>query len=110
MEKFTNYWFNWLMGCMATLLAAAWGWVVKKYITLHKQTEANNQGTLALLKDRLFERCQFYITRGWCSPTEREALESLHAAYTTMGGNGTGTDLYNAVRALPFNKGGESHE
>lgn len=56
------------------------------------------------MKDRLFERCQFYLDRGYCTVTEREALEAVYNAYTAMHGNGTGTDLYNRVRELPFGK------
>ena len=103
-EQFKTYWFNWLLGGCTAILAAAWAWMVKKYKAIHAQQTANNQGTLALLKDRLFQSCTYYIERGYCGVADRENIESLYNAYHAMGGNGTGTDLYNKVRELPLNK------
>lgn len=52
------------------------------------------QGLLALLHDRLYESCQFYINQGWLSAQDLKSLTYLYEAYHKLGGNGTGTALY----------------
>ena len=104
-ETIREYWLNCIMGAIAALLTAAWGWCLKRIKDQQKVQEAQQQGTLALLKDRLFQSCLHYIEKGYCDVHSRESLEALYLAYSAMGGNGTGKQLYETVCKLPFTKG-----
>lgn len=70
----------------------------------HKSTEdkAVRDGVLAMLHDRLYQSCRFYFAQGWVDIKGLKNIEYLYDAYHALGGNGTGTDLYNRVRAMPI--------
>ena len=57
---------------------------------------------LALLHDRLYQACQFYLKRGFCTLEDRDNLEYMFKPYKALGGNGTGEELYNRCLALPY--------
>ncbi|MFR5731243.1 MAG: hypothetical protein ACLUD2_04050 [Clostridium sp.] len=53
--------------------------------------------------DRLYQACQFYISRGYCTVGDRDNLEwSEFKPYKALGGNGTGEELYNRCLALEY--------
>lgn len=103
-ETVQKWWLTWLMGGISAALAAAWAWLIKKLKIQSAVQAANTAGTLALLKDRLFQSCLHYLEQGYCDVHSRESLESLAEAYFAMGGNGTGKELVERVRKLPFVK------
>lgn len=55
---------------------------------------------VALLHDSLFRNCEQYIKRGEITVNELENLETLYASYHALGGNGTGTALYEKCKLL----------
>ena len=57
---------------------------------------------LAILYDRLFQLCQNYIAAKRISTEELKNLEHLYENYHRLGGNGTGTELYNRCCELPL--------
>lgn len=50
---------------------------------------------------RLEECHHAYMLRGWADPNEKRVCERLYAAYHSIGGNGTGTQMMLDIRALP---------
>ena len=66
------------------------------------RTNAINAGVLALLHDRLYQACTFYLKRKYCTLEDRDNLEYMFRPYKALGGNGTGEDLYNRCLALPY--------
>lgn len=77
-------------------------WLVRQ--TKAKKTEYTvlREGILALLHDRLYTACSFFIDRGWCSVDDRENLECMYKPYKALGGNGTGEHLYHRCMELPI--------
>lgn len=52
-------------------------------------------GIMALLHADLYKACAAILERGWVSSSELDDLTKLYDAYHSLGGNGTGTELYN---------------
>ena len=81
----------WIQELFALILAVlTWLWRTLK------------DGMLALLHDRIYQACSFFIARGWCSPEDRSNLEYLYKPYKALGGNGTGESLYKKCLELPL--------
>jgi len=59
---------------------------------------------VALLHDKIYQQCSFFIGQGWVSVDDLENLEYLWRGYHNLGGNGTGEILYNKVKDLPNKK------
>lgn len=79
---------------------------------IHKKFKANNEeqayikeGLMALLHDRLYQACQFHLEHSYITVADLDNLEYLYNGYHELGGNGTGTELYNRCKALPLKKG-----
>ena len=88
------HWAEWAIG----LLGLGWGYLVKK-VTEYKTIK---DGLLAIMHDRLYQSCTFYIKQGSIDIGGLKNIEYLYKSYHALGGNGTGTDLYNRVKALPL--------
>lgn len=66
----------------------------------NRNYELIHESLLALLKDRLFQSCKFYISKGDISVEELENLTTVYKAYSSLGGNGTGKKLYESTQKL----------
>lgn len=86
-----EYWAEWAFG----LLGAAFIAVAVKY-------KAMKEGMLAILHDRIYQACHFYLQQGYIDTPGLKNIEYLYRSYHTLGGNGTGTELYNRCKALPI--------
>lgn len=86
-----EYWAEWAFG----LLSGAFIAVVVKY-------KAMKEGLLAILHDRIYQACHFYLQQGYIDTPGLKNIEYLYRSYHTLGGNGTGTELYNRCKALPI--------
>ncbi len=67
-----------------------------------KEQEALKEGVLALLHDRLYQGCRFHIHNGKIADDEMKNMEYLYKGYHALGGNGTGTELYERIKKLPL--------
>ena len=95
-----QYWLEFLLTCItggATI-------ILKKIYSEFKKTVTDNkvmkQGLVALLHNSLFRNCTEYIKRGEISANELDNLEELYNSYHSLGGNGTGTALYERCKNL----------
>lgn len=83
---------------------------------VHRIEELNRQIDLSTLADkldalqnavrelaylRIRERHENAMRHGWLHPNEKHVLERLYAAYHSIGGNGTGTQMIEDIRHLP---------
>ncbi len=87
---------HWMEGAI-WLLGLGWGYLVKK-VTEYKTIK---DGLLAIMHDRLYQACTYYSQQGWINASGLKNLEYLYQSYHALGGNGTGTELYNRAKALP---------
>lgn len=97
-EWIVKYWVEWAFGLLATGLLALY----KKLTKYEQERKAVKDGLLAILHDRLYQACTFYIAQGFIDSAGLKNLEYLYTSYHALGGNGTGTELYNRACALPI--------
>lgn len=91
----------WIQELMAAIVAAI-GFIANKVRVWKKKQDLITDGVLAILHDRLYQACQFYLKRGYCTLEDRDNLEYMFRPYKALGGNGTGEELYNRCVALPY--------
>ena len=96
------HWIEWLFAAISGALFAAYHGLSKRLKTEVVKSQAINAAVLALLHDRLYQACQFYISRGYCTVGDRDNLEYMFKPYKALGGNGTGEELYNRCLALEY--------
>ncbi|EOS7870849.1 hypothetical protein D7L76_RS07155 [Enterococcus hirae] len=96
-------------GMLVTLGA---GSIISLFVRVFKQLKYQRQKTeerfqkiesanLALLHDKIYQQCSYFLEKGWVSIDDLENLEYIWKGYKELGGNGTGEALYNKVIALP---------
>lgn len=71
---------------------------LKEYTT-KQEKESQEQallraGVIALLHDRIYTLCQEYLKQGEITTDDLDNLGMLYESYHSIGGNGTGTQLY----------------
>ena len=105
-EFIIQYWMQVLFGAMVAILVA---WIKSLQNKLKaKQTEQNalKSGMIAILHDRLFEICNQYLALGYIPVEKSEEIldnaKMVYDAYHGIGGNGTGTKIYEKFLALPI--------
>lgn len=95
-----KYWVEFIL----TLITSGSAYVLKKVYSDFKKekTEQNilKEGMVALLHNSLFRNCEQYIAKGEITVNELDNLETLYKSYHALGGNGTGTALYERCKSL----------
>ena len=69
--------------------------------TLADKLDGLNTAVIELAYLRIRERHENAMRHGWLHPNEKHVLERLYAAYHSIGGNGTGTQMIEDIRHLP---------
>lgn len=90
-----------------TLLGAAVGFLWKKLMDMVKEQKYLHDGVLAMLHDRLYLICTHYIKMGYIDTDGLDNVGVIYRAYHGLKGNGTGTNLYKRICALPIKEGDE---
>lgn len=78
-------------------VGAACGGIITFTIFIFKYVRSFKDGLLAILHDRLYQLAILYLTNPQQGLTvdEFDNLDHIYKAYHSLGGNGTGTKLYN---------------
>ena len=108
-----------MSGLFYQVLAAVLGFIstsaISYCVNLVKQNKKNRSQELAdfevvktgircLLKAQLKEDFEYFTKQGYCQVEDKEEYENLYRAYHGLGGNGLGTNLYEAVMKMPSTK------
>lgn len=108
-EFIIKYWLEAAFGLLCAAVAAGFRLVSKKL--KKRQVEEENrkaefdtlkEGVLALLHDRLYQGCRYHIHNGQIADDEMKNMEYLYNGYHALGGNGTGTELFERIKKLPL--------
>lgn len=59
-------------------------------------------GMVAILHNLVYTQGMAYIRDGKIAMSDMKDYEYLYDAYNALGGNGTGTEIYNRVKNLPI--------
>jgi len=97
-EFIVRYWVQELFALIIALMT----WMLKKMRERQKESCIRKEAMLALLHDRLYRSCSYFLSQGYCPVDDRENLECLYKPYKALGGNGTGENLYHKCMELPI--------
>lgn len=95
-EFIIKYWLQ----CLFGLITAALAYGYKRLNVRIKEQESIKDGVLAILHDRIFQAARYYIAQGHISIEDLRNVQYLYDSYHELGGNGTGTELYNRIKNL----------
>lgn len=103
-EFIIKYWLECLFGGLITILG---GWCVsltKKLKRKQMEYSALKVAMVAILHDKLFDICNYYLSLGYIPADKAEEIldnvKMIYEAYHALGGNGTGTLIYEKFLAL----------
>ena len=109
MDFVVEYWLQAIFGGMIAILGVMMRQLDAKLKQERAENEAVKTAMVAMLHDRLFQCCRYHIKNGYIPLDESESaldnLRMLYETYAALGGNGTGTELYKRVVALPIREG-----
>lgn len=91
----------WIQELFALIIAVI-TWLWRALLRRKQENDAIKEGMMALLHDRIYQACSYFLKRGWCSMEDRSNLEYLYKPYKALGGNGTGESLYKKCMDLPL--------
>ncbi|WP_051905320.1 hypothetical protein [Bifidobacterium actinocoloniiforme] len=77
------------------------GWLLKSHRKEEAKDQAMEAGLRTLLRAELLEIHAEYVPLGHIPVAVMEEAERVYRAYHLLGGNGTGTKLYEELKALP---------
>lgn len=97
-----KYWGEALFGAIVAGLTACYRNLAKRMKQKDEKEKALEKGVKALLHDRLYQSCNYFIAKGYIDTAGLKNLEYLYETYHALGGNGTGTELYNRAKSLPI--------
>lgn len=103
-EMVLKYWVQELFALVIALIS----YQFKRLTKWKKDQDVVRVGIIAILHDRLYQACTFFIRQGFCSVEDKKNLEYLYAPYKELGGNGTGTALYEQCMKLPIELAGKA--
>lgn len=79
-----------------------WQLITKVYENSSKKDTIERAALRMLLHDRLYQGCRYYIREGKIDVDGLENMTGIYKSYHNLGGNGTGTALYERVSKLPI--------
>lgn len=97
-----KYWLECGFGLLCAAVVAGYRAIIRRLKARRDEDELIKDGLLALLHDRLYQGCRYHIGRKEIEDDEMKNMEYLYGAYHDLGGNGTGTELYERVKKLPL--------
>lgn len=95
-----KYWVDAACGVVLSVLVGCYRRLSKRLRSKIAEDAAIKEGQLALLHDRIYQECTSCIATESITVSQMRNLEYLYRAYHALGGNGTGTELYNRAKAL----------
>lgn len=96
------HWVTWFFACLSAVLGFAYKKSLSKLHKWKKEQDALRAGVMAMLYDRLYQGCKYHLKNKEIDDDELKNMETLYLAYHALGGNGTGTELYERVKKLPL--------
>ena len=96
-----QYWLEGIFGLAIAGLSFCFNILRKKY----KEQGQIKDGLVAILHDRLFQSGMYFIEKGEITLSALDNIEGIYNAYHNLGGNGTGTEIFERLKNLPLTKG-----
>lgn len=95
---------NWGQVLVSVFLALIGSTGFWSWIQSHRdKKDAKTRMLLGLCHDRILDKCELYMARGWMTMDEYEDLNSyLYQPYRDGGGNGTAEKAMSEIKRLPI--------
>ena len=77
------------------------GWLLKSHRKEEARDQAMETGLRTLLRAELLEIHAKYVPLGRIPVAVMDEADRVYKAYHSLGGNGTGTKIYEEIKALP---------
>lgn len=100
-ELIIQYWVQWLCGIASTAAVGVCGYLWRRARREIAEQKLLKDGMIAILRDRLYQICAHFLKQGEISASALKNIEHIYNAYHSLGGNGTGKELYEACQKLP---------
>ena len=97
-----KYWLESLLAGVCTGITFLYKKLSGRVMQEIAEQQLLKEGVLAILHDRLYQACRHYIREGDIDVEGMKNIEYLYRSYHDLGGNGTGTELYERVKKLPI--------
>ncbi|MFV0503597.1 MAG: hypothetical protein ACK5LT_06475 [Lachnospirales bacterium] len=97
-----KYWAEFIFGIIILLIGKLYRLAVKSFKKDIDEQKIIKHGILALMQDRLYQKCDYHLDKGFISIVDRQRLESIYTDYKKLGGNGTGKEIYEKCQDLPL--------
>ncbi len=96
-----------MTGILTAIFASSGIWSIVLYLLQRRDNRksADKKALIALLHDRIYEKCEAAITEGSITMKDFKAISYLYEPYAELGGNGTGRALYEEVTKLEKTEG-----
>ena len=91
-----------LLGGLTAAVKKLWNKQKEQAKAQEKRQETVEKGVMALLHDGLFRACSTALEKGKINVDEMDNINYLYKPYATLGGNGTGKQLFERVNQLPI--------
>lgn len=92
-EWFLKYWAEVACGALVTVV-----------VTLYRRSMAMRSGVRALLRDRIIQSYNFWMSKGYCPIYARDSICDMFEQYKALKGNHGVSDLIEKLLALPTEK------
>lgn len=82
-----------------------WGIIqllINRKLSKRDEYEQIKRALLAVLHDRLYQGCKYFIHINSITASALKNLDYLHEAYKAFGGNSIGTELFERCKKLPI--------
>ena len=96
-----NFIIEYWLEAVLSVITGALGWAYKKLKRKVDEQGLVKAGMLAILHDRLFQAGRYYTEKGEITFEEIKNIEYLYESYHALGGNGTGTEIWERIKNLP---------
>lgn len=104
-EMISQYLLQGILTIVTAILTGAYTRLSKKFTQQKEESEAIKLGVRAVLHLELYKECQRLMERNCVSTEELKNVERIYENYHKLGGNGTGTALYERILKLPIDDG-----
>lgn len=85
---------------IVTAAVALLSYYFKKVTAKLSEQSMIKDGVVAIMQDRILSIGSELLQRGEVSVSELKNLENMYSVYHSLGGNSTGTEIFNRVNAL----------
>ena len=86
---------------LTAIISALVSGAITYTVTIKRKIKAVANGILSCLRADLIAYHDKYKKKGYCPIYGKDAVEKAYKAYHDLGGNGTMTDVYEEIMALP---------